>query len=299
MASSAVPRRVLIVDDEPASRELIDIILSESGYETECVGGGADALERLGARLFDVVVSDLQMPGMDGLELVRAMRASSPAVPVILMTAHGSEEIAAAALRSGAASYVPKRELAADLVRTATRLLVLARAGSPPERVLQCLDATECRLVLPNDLELVAPVVAYLRAELARLGATDPTLLMQVGVALDESISNAIHHGNLEVSSQLREESTERYFDRIEERRRTPPFGARRARVTARIGRDRAEFVVQDDGAGFDVRTLPDPRDPENLERCSGRGVLLMRMFMDEVRFNDRGNEITMVKLLA
>jgi anti-sigma regulatory factor (Ser/Thr protein kinase) len=212
------------------------------------------------------------------------------------MTAHGSEDIAAAALRRGAASYVPKRELAASLPRTVARLLVLARAAAPPEQVLACLESTECRLVLPNDLDLVAPVVAYLRAELARLGASNPTLSMQVGVALDEAISNAIQHGNLEVSSRLRETSMKTYLDTIEERRRTPPYSARRTRVTTRIARDRAEFVVKDDGAGFDVRSLPDPRDPENLERCSGRGVLLMQMFMDEVRFNDQGNEITMVK---
>jgi anti-sigma regulatory factor (Ser/Thr protein kinase) len=150
--------------------------------------------------------------------------------------------------------------------------------------------------VLPHVLDLVAPVVTYLRAELARLGASNPTLSMQVGVALDEAIGNAIHHGNLEVSSRLRERSMKTYLDKIEERRRTPPYSARRTRVTTHIARDRAEFVVKDDGAGFDVRSLPDPRDPENLERCSGRGVLLVQMFMDEVRFNEQGNEITMVK---
>jgi len=85
----------------------------------------------------------------------------------------------------------------------------------------------------------------------------------------------------------------------IEERGRTLPYSGRRVRVTARIARDRAEFVVRDDGAGFDVGKLPDPTDPDNLAKCSGRGVLLVRMFMDEVRFNAQGNEITMVKKLA
>jgi CheY-like chemotaxis protein len=292
--------KILVVDDSPIDRRLAGSLLETTpGTTVLYAAEGRAALSVVSAQSPDLVVTDLQMPGMDGLALVEAMRASSPAVPVILMTAHGSEEVAATALRRGAASYVPKRELAADLVRTAVRLLALARAGSPPERVLQCLDSTECRLVLPNDLDLVAPVVTYLRAELARLGAPDPTLSMQVGVALDESISNAIHHGNLEVSSHLREESMGMYLDRIEERRRTLPFSARRVRVTARVARDRAEFVVRDDGAGFDVRALPDPRNPENLERCSGRGVLLVRIFMDEVRFNDQGNEITMVKRLT
>jgi CheY-like chemotaxis protein/anti-sigma regulatory factor (Ser/Thr protein kinase) len=292
--------KILVVDDSAVDRRVAGSFLESIPRATVVYAAdGKQALSAVAAESPAVVVTDLQMPVMDGLELVGKLRATAPAVPVVLMTAHGSEEIAAAALRRGASSYVPKRELAADLARTVERLLALARAASPPDAVLACLDATECRLVLPNDLDLVAPVVTYLRAELARLGASDATVSMQVGVALDESISNAMHHGNLEVHSRLREEGIEKYLAHIEERRRTPPYSGRRVRVTARVGRDRAEFVVKDDGAGFDVSQLPDPRDPDNLARCSGRGVLLVRTFMDDVRFNAQGNEITMVKNLA
>src|SRR6185295_14340095 len=73
--AAADRRRVLIVDDEPASRELLDIILTEEGHETDCVSGGEEALERLAARSYDVVVSDLQMPGMDGLALTQEIRS--------------------------------------------------------------------------------------------------------------------------------------------------------------------------------------------------------------------------------
>ena len=55
-------------------------------------------------------------------------------------------------------------------------------------------------------------------------------------------------------------------------------------------------FVVRDEGHGFDAGNLPDPTDPHNIELASGRGVLLMRSFMDEVMFNETGNEVTMVK---
>ena len=65
--------------------------------------------------------------------------------------------------------------------------------------------------------------------------------------------------------------------------------------VTVRLTQTEATFVVRDEGPGFDVDSLPDPRDPENLTKPSGRGVLLIRTFMDEVRFNEKGNEITMV----
>jgi anti-sigma regulatory factor (Ser/Thr protein kinase) len=57
-----------------------------------------------------------------------------------------------------------------------------------------------------------------------------------------------------------------------------------------------ATFVIQDEGPGFDPASLPDPTDPENLDKVSGRGLLLMRTFMDEVSYNDRGNQVTMIK---
>ena len=58
-------------------------------------------------------------------------------------------------------------------------------------------------------------------------------------------------------------------------------------------------YVIRDEGPGFDPSTLPDPRDPSNLERTAGRGLLLIRTFMDEVTFNKAGNQITMVKRAA
>ena len=66
--------------------------------------------------------------------------------------------------------------------------------------------------------------------------------------------------------------------------------------VQARFTRDDATFVVRDQGPGFDPASLPDPTDPENLEKASGRGLLLMRTFMDSVEYNSAGNEVTMIK---
>ncbi|MHC4731929.1 MAG: ATP-binding protein, partial [Planctomycetota bacterium] len=70
----------------------------------------------------------------------------------------------------------------------------------------------------------------------------------------------------------------------------------RRVHITAKVTADEAVYVVRDDGNGFDPSTLPDPLDPANLEKASGRGLLLVRTFMDEVQHSERGNEVRMVK---
>jgi len=86
------------------------------------------------------------------------------------------------------------------------------------------------------------------------------------------------------------------YQELIAQRRRQPPYHYWRVQVRARVSRSEAVYGIRDEGPGFDPAALPDPTAPDNLERVSGRGLLLIRSFMDEVSHNAPGNQITMVK---
>jgi anti-sigma regulatory factor (Ser/Thr protein kinase) len=119
---------------------------------------------------------------------------------------------------------------------------------------------------------------------------------IRVGVALEEALTNAMYHGNLGVDSELKASGDSLFVRVAEERRTQPPYRDRRIHVLARITTNEATISVRDEGDGFDPSKLPDPTDPANLELPSGRGLLLIRSFMDEVRHNPTGNQITMVK---
>ncbi|MCA1608990.1 MAG: ATP-binding protein, partial [Acidobacteria bacterium] len=67
-------------------------------------------------------------------------------------------------------------------------------------------------------------------------------------------------------------------------------------RIAADVSRQEARFTIEDQGEGFDVNSIPDPLDPTNLFKASGRGVLFIYNIMDEVKYNERGNRLTMVK---
>jgi CheY-like chemotaxis protein/anti-sigma regulatory factor (Ser/Thr protein kinase) len=289
-------KTVLVVDDSKVDQQLAAALLQEAGFRTETADEGRAALACVERGAPDVVLTDLQMPGMDGLELVEAIRARCPGVPVVLVTAFGSEEIAAAALRAGAASYVPKRNLHSDLASTLARVLDASAAGRPTEGARHWLVETSFRYELDSTPAWIQPVVAHLQAELTSRGICDETAVIQVGVALNEALANALHHGNLEIDSGLREEGLDVYFARIEERRSQAPYGSRKVLLRADFRQGEAVLVVRDEGKGFDPGKVADPCDAQNLARLSGRGLMLIRTFMDEVRHNDRGNEITMVK---
>ena len=103
--------KVLVVDDNPVDRRLASKCVEGEGMQAVFAENGREALEVIARELPDFVLTDLDMPEMNGLELVKATQKLYASIPVILMTAKGSEDIAAEALQAGAASYVAKRNL--------------------------------------------------------------------------------------------------------------------------------------------------------------------------------------------
>ncbi len=286
---------ILVVDDSPVDRAVVAGFLEPAGFTVQQAENGEDALVCVEHNRPDLVLTDMKMPVMDGLALVKAMRTSYAEIPVILMTAHGSEETAVAALHAGAAHYVPKASLQQDLVQAVTLVCDVAVTSRTREKVRSYLQHQEMYYQLGYDASGPRALIGHLQDALKQMSLCGESDLIRVGTALTEALANAIDHGNLDLDSSIRSRSTQEYRALGDERSRIPPYCDRRVHVTVRMTLTDATFVVRDEGRGFDVASLPDPTDPQNLTRASGRGVMLIRTFMDDVRFNARGNEITMV----
>ena len=286
---------VLVVDDSPIDRRLVGGLLGKSpnlqlGYAAD----GEEALEVMTRSVPNLVVTDLIMPNMDGLELVAEIVESYPMVPVILMTGKGSEEVAVKALKAGAASYVPKAVMAELLLDTVENVLAMAYEEQTQVRLMDCM--TGCSFTLDNDASMVPALVNYLRRFIRKSGLCDETDGIRTCVALEEALNNALYHGNLELESIAREGDRTAYRALVEERRKAEPYRNRKIHVDVHVTPTHGRFVIRDEGRGFDPNQLPDPTDPANLEKLSGRGLLLMRTFMDDIVFNERGNEVTLIK---
>jgi CheY-like chemotaxis protein/anti-sigma regulatory factor (Ser/Thr protein kinase) len=255
---------------------------------------GAEALARVADQAPDIVVTDLQMPGMDGLELVRILRGRHPLVPVILMTAHGNEEIAVQALEQGAASYVPKTKLAENLADTVQHVLAMACANRRHGRLLDRLHRSTWTFVLDNDPALICPLVDYLQQQISLLNFCDDSGRIRLGIALQEALLNALLHGNLELDSQQLHRALDDDPDLVRRRAVESPYAERRIHVYAELSADTARFIIRDDGPGFAHADFAGDIEPNDLP--SGRGLVLMRAFMDEVSFDAAGNEVTMTR---
>ncbi|MEK6583785.1 MAG: SpoIIE family protein phosphatase, partial [Nitrospirota bacterium] len=125
----------------------------------------------------------------------------------------------------------------------------------------------------------------------------DIRVIKKIQVAIHEALTNAINHGNLEIDSGWMYINGDDTMHELikKERLNNPVYGNRKVTTRYQISDDRIIYHIKDDGSGFNHRNIEDPREPDNLEKFSGRGIALIKMYMDEVSFNDKGNEIRMV----
>jgi CheY-like chemotaxis protein len=286
---------VLVVDDSPIDRQLVGGLLrQDTDWTIEFAEDGARALDMIRNMPPDLVVTDMHMPGVNGLDLVAAIRKGFAQIPVILMTGKGSEEIAVEALHAGAASYVPKRSLAVSLVETSRRVLAALQDDRYRAELLNRIELRTEAYRVENDVNLLLSLSRHLQQMLGDAWGIDRTDRLRSGTAFEEALLNALYHGNLEVSSDLKEVDHTAFYKLVEERRTSSPWQDRRIHVTVKLTSQEVEVAIRDEGPGFDPAKLPDPTDPENLDRPCGRGVMLMRAFMDDVTYNDQGNEVVL-----
>ena len=287
---------ILVVDDSLTERRLMGGWLERNGgFSVAYAADGQEALQWLRANRADLVLTDMQMPNMNGLELVTAVRNEFPALPVVLITAHGSADLASRALRQGAASYVPKSRFQDLLVNTVNQILDLSPAAGRSQSSLA--DATFCEIhfALANDPAKVAGLVETVQTIVGSMGVCDATGQLQTGIALEQALLNAIYHGNLEISGTAEEKE----FDRealFQQRINESPYRDRKVQVHLKVTDTEASIIVRDQGPGFDVQKLTKIPLSTSLVDPSGRGFVLMWALTDKVTFSKTGNQVALIK---
>ena len=168
--------RVLIVEDDPHVRLGCQQALALEDIETDSVGSAEEALKKVGTDFPGIVVSDIRMPGMDGLQLLEKLKALDPSLPVVLITGHGDIAMAVKAMRDGAYDFMEKPFSPEKLVDTARRALAqraLTREVSQLRRQLAGKQALESRLIGRS------PAMQALRELIANVADTSANVLIE------------------------------------------------------------------------------------------------------------------------
>lgn len=293
-----MPKKVLVVDDSAVDRMLFKGIVERlPNYTVIEAEHGQHALEQIEAWNIDLVVTDMQMPELDGLELVRILRKNHPEIPAILATSHGNAEIATRALSEGAAGYVPKAKLDELLLPTIFNITSRLEHESNFAKLIDHSKDISFRFELENDPKLFAPLIELTCKMIAGISHAEGIDRLRMGIAIEQALHNAMFRGNLELPNFVRvpfgdESPLPEVEERITERLNDKRFEDRRINVGIHITPAKIVCRIRDDGPGFDPAMHSDPLFDE-----SQRGLVLMRAFMDNVEFNDGANEVTMTAL--
>ncbi|MEM6365442.1 MAG: response regulator, partial [Planctomycetota bacterium] len=249
---------ILLVEDSPTQALEIQMHLESADHRVTHVVDGNQALAALRQNSPDLVVTDLEMPEVNGLELVQAMKTDFAHVPCILVTSHGSEHLAAEALRCGAAGYVPKDQLHELLPERILDVLAVIHTDASYERLIATLQENVFAFDLPNDPALITPLVGLWMQVCSGMELLSSVDMVRLGVAMEHAIANAICHGNLELAT----EDCPHHGEMAREGKASPamltrmrqsPFKERKVHVRATATKSEVTIVVKDHGNGFDT----------------------------------------------
>ncbi|NIL99310.1 MAG: response regulator [Planctomycetales bacterium] len=297
--------QVLVVDKSPTEQERIAGLLArDENLQVQAVGSGFEALQQIQQYRPDLVITDMEMPDTDGLELLRQINVHHSDIPVIFMTRLDSEAMAVEALQAGATSYVPKAQLDDSLFDMVHQVLAILEANRHTTELMKCLKETFFEFEIESDPALIEPLVQLVLHSLGGLHINGESKKLQMGVALEQALLNALYRGNLEITSDQLEAAREDQLrginrDPVAERRGQAPYGDRKIHVAVSLSPQTVRLVVRDEGPGFDVNRVATLSTAATSEQQADRGLLLMKTVMDEVFFNEQGNQVTLIKHLA
>ncbi len=293
--------KVLLVEDSPTQAKQIQWLLEKASHEVIHAASGNEALAALQEHDPEIVVTDLMLPDFSGLELVDRMQVNFAGIPAILITSSGSEELAVEALQHGAAAYVPKNRLEDFLENTISSVLGVMRTDRSFANLIECLQQNNYQFELPNDASMVSPVANLLIQVTAGMQLFPSMENVRLAIAIEQALYNAMFRGNLELSNEVYSPARDIEFDGIDpevvvQRRASAPYNTRKVSLTANIDRDGVKIVVRDQGPGFDTSLVPSRDNKMSVSDEAARGLLTMVTHMDDVQFNEQGNEVRMMK---
>ena len=276
-------RHVLVVDDDGALRHAIAALLDQAGYRTAQARDGREALSKLQQEAVDLLLLDIGLPGMSGLDILAQIRSQAAPPPVIMMTADDTPETLLQSFRAQAQRFIRKPFPPRRIVEIVSDVLAAPALASLPIEVVSAV---------PEWVEIVAPcaleVGERVREFVMQLDATLTVDVREsVAQAFRELLTNAIEWGG--------------HLD-----------PQRMVRISCIRTRRMLLYRIADPGEGFDISGLAhaaisnpedDPLAHDRVReamglRPGGLGLVLTRAFVDDVIYNEKRNEVVLVKYL-
>jgi DNA-binding response OmpR family regulator len=264
---------VLVVDDDRDVLSTLSEILSELRLNPVTAADGAEAIEKIKTRKIDLIITDLMMPNVDGLELIQKTRQLNVNIPIAVISGHGEVKNVVNALSRGAYNFITKPFTIKEIENVVKRGLRLREFSLGTHRLLEGIRNTT-EMEIPSYPHLLPSAALYIVRECQWRGIEDEAVLSNISICIDELLNNALIHGN-----DLDE--------------------TKKILVKMHFEHEKITLHIEDEGEGFEFKNLLDEFS-ENAETLpTKRGLFIVNYLMDELSFNEKGNRVTMVKYIG
>lgn len=293
--------KVLIVEDDSASRAYMKDSVESQGHQTRVAEDGLKGLEVFQEFKPKLVITDIQMPGMNGLELLKNIRAISQETLVVVITAYGSEEYAIEALRLGANNYLKKPIRLNGLVQMLEKYsLMFDREPITGKEIEKGKPGEKITLQLENNLHSIAEVVDDLLVKAKNF--LDSGDLIDVRTGLYELFYNAMEHGNLEISAQEKLDALNSDLNAwdllFKERLADGELAKRKLTVEFKVEGNICEWVISDEGKGFDWKTILQRFGLMDFNNET-KGIYICEFCFDSLEYIGNGNVVKACKTVS
>ncbi|MBW6514463.1 MAG: response regulator [Candidatus Syntrophosphaera sp.] len=294
--------RVLVVDDSLDIAKSLSSILELNEFRVDTALNGSDALRKIQSKVYDIVVCDIEMPGMSGLDFLERIRKDGRSQEVILMTGYLEPEYFIRAIRLGASDFINKPIDSSQLVNAIEHILARKSDRETLGQLLSRLDNALLSFVIDPGKYVQHGISKVCTHFLQQNLAVPQDLMTELLICVDEMVYNAFIHGTLGLTQQQRKLDHKHLQEIISEKLAQPHIAARRIRFELCVSHedDCVCISVEDDGDGFDYETCLQKLLKEsalNLED-TGRGLAVLYHLSDSLDFLDGGRKVRISRKL-
>lgn len=268
MTASRITGNILVIDDDESILRLLAKFLKSEGHCVVTEINGSDAIETFKKEKFDLVITDMYMPDLDGLDIIRNIKDINQNIPIIVLTAAGSITNVVQSLKLGAFNYMTKPVNINEVREIIQKAFLTSAASRQHKNFYTFLSSAVSVFKIKSAVEHLEGISFYLNNMLVFYGFSSG---WQIQLALTEAFTNAVCHGN-----------------------HSSPDKTVTCEIT--FNKDEVTICIEDEGEGFEVPDLKNYKLNDDKYAGSGRGIFLINSYMDSVEFNEKGNRINMTK---
>ncbi len=291
-------KKILIVEDEYPVRDVLKIALSENGYMVYEAENGKQGIQMFIDNIPDIVLTDVKMPGISGIEVTKKIKEAQPDADVVIMTGYGSEELVIEAIRAGATNYLKKPVSFDELFNIFDHIIFKRENRKRFEVIKEGVIYEKKTVTINNDISKIWGIVNQVLYNIPPVLGEKTIEGLKLG--LYEILVNAIEHGNLGITAKEKEESLKNtsYSDLMNSRMNMANEKNRTVMIHSVYEVKKLTIEIIDQGVGFNYKELKTLADTETLMGIHGRGIILTSLYYDKLEFKGPGNTVVLEKNL-